>query len=1569
MVSLLILSKECHLDHSSSFSGYNKGVVIDEKLHSVWSWCDRFHIRAKFCATVWKKGWRRWSVGTAPVEDTYVSTFKSKRYSVSFVSFFVVLRVIIITSCRVFCILESVLNLEIMPIPSRKRPLLLATNKNQKKAKPALRTETTLRIERMLDEETGKSSRKKKKNTRKKLQAQERPNPATTSATASSSSSSLSLQWSQITKSGTRQLEGRRNGGGLFSSLGTGRGGGLSSAPSYRKASIPSRRISPAPIRKATNNASSIRNLIGTTTTAKNDNVGLASSATSSVPPKENNNIEMTNKAPASATTAGFSVSRIRNPTTSMGLKLQPSHTTNRTFREKFGGQASLPPDIVDLTQNDVVLADPKPIVPPSIPTAPAPAPSNKSTSIAPQSKKKPAKTTATILASTEATNKLLLEAQQPNKIVHLSKPAAKESSSLPPPAYQRHSDVVAEYLQRREDGKKKAIGFQTTKVTETNDKSNNKKVNDNFVRLNMRNTSGSCRGAKNKKSKRSSLYAERYSKWKKPNNNDDGDATRGGGNFYTSKRTGLDPLDDYADGIFHKTARSSNAPTKIPKCARHQLPCKLIVVKKTSTGNKGRKFYACSMPRGEQCLLTEVSLSSFLRSQQNHSNHFEWADDTIEAAREALAQNQSSHSGFITRQVASYVDRFRNLTVPELRDEATKRKLPKTGKKKELLVRLAIWVRDEIAKSVHERNVDNVVVPVDDDDDDSTSSGSCSDSVSSCEELELVPKEVASKLQARGEEERQDENCSDDDGSLELDKDDGNDAMTCDKEGPQSANSLEDTLCTLFGHAEFRDGQEWAIRRCLSQQKSLLVAPTGFGKSLCYALPAAMLDGITVVVSPLVSLIQDQLRALPPRVPAATLSGSISVAKTAAIVDDIIHKRIKILFVSPERLASPSFQRLFRVKWNPNTNLRERSFPEVSLLCIDEAHCVSQWAHNFRPCFLRFKSILSLMSPKSILAITATAGPRVIDDICQTISIPTNKSSSDYLESDSIKLIQKGRDNIDVSCQFVESQEERLRMLSKFLSPRPKKCKEEKGSLLYGSLAKGSVIVYVWRQKDTEVVAEHLNAAADVNGGVVLYHGGMDAGARSKSQSMFMRGKARICVATVAFGMGIDKADVVGVVHLYLSSSPEHYLQEIGRAGRDGRPANAIALPMIEEIPRRHSLEHSSILSKSQIKALLYAVRGLVPRDKGNTATFGNMPFTLALPVEDSVLACDCKIESIETLLSLIEQNGGDDPLLHVVGFNYDRAIIALKKRPLKKLASKEPVAASINAVSECFNPPVGDGEEGRDPGESRESNYKVPESFQRQFLAYSLGSYSFSVVDCASHLGPSAEPRHVFAALRRLQSSNELELSLDTTDKGRVFHLKLSARGASFFRSEDFDSLAEDLTNILYERFVSSIISGANKVLDMSHIMDEVATARETTEILHSGKSTSLVRFQELVDNYFNGTLSKDSPEVKKLLPDSFSCISEKDLRSDTLSVARDLPVLAKQAADSTYAVKFGDGEYCDYSALAVTKFLHGIDSPRAPFLSFRTHPLFGKWNETEFLLVLKIVTEFMKPVLQSQ
>lgn len=278
------------------------------------------------------------------------------------------------------------------------------------------------------------------------------------------------------------------------------------------------------------------------------------------------------------------------------------------------------------------------------------------------------------------------------------------------------------------------------------------------------------------------------------------------------------------------------------------------------------------------------------------------------------------------------------------------------------------------------------------------------------------------------------------------------------------SKDRLQQVLYELFGYQHFRNGQEWAIRRCLRGQRSLLVAPTGFGKSLCYTIPAYMMNstGVCIVVSPLVSLIQDQMRYIPASIPTATLSGSISHTSLAITLDDIQRGRIKILFVSPERLTSSSFRRLFRKKrqWNYelkryNDGDEQRLFPNVSLLCIDEAHCLSQWAHNFRPSYLRLRSVIDIIEPNSVLAITATAGPKVVHDICRSLQIDEHESChtstnqddnpdnttdesiqndkvDDNNDNQSVQIQKTDRDNIDVKCLLLHSPEERISKVKK---------------------------------------------------------------------------------------------------------------------------------------------------------------------------------------------------------------------------------------------------------------------------------------------------------------------------------------------------------------------------------------------------------------------------------------------------------------------------------------------------------------------------------------------------------
>jgi ATP-dependent DNA helicase Q4 len=178
--------------------------------------------------------------------------------------------------------------------------------------------------------------------------------------------------------------------------------------------------------------------------------------------------------------------------------------------------------------------------------------------------------------------------------------------------------------------------------------------------------------------------------------------------------------------------------------------------------------------------------------------------------------------------------------------------------------------------------------------------------------------------------------------------------------------------------------------------------------------------------VHPLSPLAQDQLRMLPPQLAAVTLSGSVSTALMASTLDDIIRNRIKIVFLSPERLASSSFRRLFRAKWNAHTASYERRFPKVSLLCVDEAHCLSQWAHNFRPSFLRLRSVIELVQPESILAVTATASVRVIADISQQLRLDQGQVSTGHPEC-GVLVLKTNRDNIDVSAFVLSTQEERL--------------------------------------------------------------------------------------------------------------------------------------------------------------------------------------------------------------------------------------------------------------------------------------------------------------------------------------------------------------------------------------------------------------------------------------------------------------------------------------------------------------------------------------------------------------
>ena len=341
--------------------------------------------------------------------------------------------------------------------------------------------------------------------------------------------------------------------------------------------------------------------------------------------------------------------------------------------------------------------------------------------------------------------------------------------------------------------------------------------------------------------------------------------------------------------------------------------------------------------------------------------------------------------------------------------------------------------------------------------------------------------------------------------------------------EPPAPVSSTQDphhALAELFGFGGFRPGQEEAVRAAVDGRDVLVVMPTGSGKSLCYQLPALMRSDLTVVVSPLVSLMTDQVSALE-RIAAGRvglINGQQDAAANRRVLQAAVSGRLRLLYVAPERFASPGFlDRLSRTR--------------VGLFVVDEAHCVSQWGHDFRPDYFRLADAARWLGAEAIVASTATATPRVASDIVDRLGL-----------RDPVR-IATGFDRPNLSFAVV-----------------PARSKEAGQGAIAGILADpGSrpAIVYAGTRADCDRLAGRLAHELDVP--VDAYHAGLSRPGRAEAQRRFMTGETPVVVATNAFGMGVDKADVRTVCHATVPGSIEAYYQEAGRAGRDGRPARAV--------------------------------------------------------------------------------------------------------------------------------------------------------------------------------------------------------------------------------------------------------------------------------------------------------------------------------------------------------------------------------------------------------------------------
>ncbi len=363
---------------------------------------------------------------------------------------------------------------------------------------------------------------------------------------------------------------------------------------------------------------------------------------------------------------------------------------------------------------------------------------------------------------------------------------------------------------------------------------------------------------------------------------------------------------------------------------------------------------------------------------------------------------------------------------------------------------------------------------------------------------------------------------------------------------------SPQAVLVHSFNLAAFRPGQEQVIASLLAGRSALAVFPTGGGKSLCYQLPALLFDGLTLVVSPLIALMKDQVDALRALgIAAARLDSSLDKEATQAIYDGIFQQQIKLLYVSPERLKNERFvQRLARSK--------------ISLMAIDEAHCISEWGHNFRPDYLSLADIAKTLRVERVLALTATATPAVATDICRQFSI----APKDHIQT------SFARPNLQLRVTPC-SDEARLGLLLTRLQKHPRDA---------------ATIVYVTLQKTAESVAAAINAAGML---AAHYHAGLADEEREQVQNQFMRGEVPIVVATIAFGMGIDKSNIRAVYHFNLPKSIENYVQEIGRAGRDGLPSLCEILAVADDICVLENFTYGDTPTAESLGALVQYLLG----------------------------------------------------------------------------------------------------------------------------------------------------------------------------------------------------------------------------------------------------------------------------------------------------------------------------------------------------------------------------------------
>ncbi|GAB3484851.1 RecQ family ATP-dependent DNA helicase [Marinomonas epiphytica] len=371
--------------------------------------------------------------------------------------------------------------------------------------------------------------------------------------------------------------------------------------------------------------------------------------------------------------------------------------------------------------------------------------------------------------------------------------------------------------------------------------------------------------------------------------------------------------------------------------------------------------------------------------------------------------------------------------------------------------------------------------------------------------------------------------------------------------------SQLEQALTRHFGFSEFREGQRQAIENLLQGHSTLAVFPTGSGKSLCYQFTATQLPHLTLVVSPLIALMHDQLAFLDAKkIPAASLDSTQSKEDSLKIMQEVRNGQIKILMVSVERFSNENFRRFL-------------ASLAISMLVVDEAHCLSEWGHNFRPDYLKLPKLQREFRIPTVLLLTATATRRVQKDMAQKFAICPEH------------IVQTGfyRPNLTIELKAAPN--------------------DLKHTLLMNALKEeqGASIVYVTLQKTADQLAQQLQILGLQ---ASAYHAGLDSETRSHIQQSFMSNKLNVIVATIAFGMGIDKANIRQVIHYDLPKSIENYSQEIGRAGRDNQASRCLLLANLDNLYTLENFVYADTPEAHNIEQLLTHIQTSCQHSQYNT-------------------------------------------------------------------------------------------------------------------------------------------------------------------------------------------------------------------------------------------------------------------------------------------------------------------------------------------------------------------------------